>query len=669
MQEARQTVVLSGNNSWGNTQVIDWLKKQNVNNKCVWVSQPPPTQNDAEFTYLPHNKIQTILGQEFDVVIYNAHNGFFPDAFGAVTGTIRSGGLLLLLLPNFSGLNSLFMQRLARIIQADLSVQIITPKNNDKIAQFWSPSTLQSSKNKTTDDQLLAIAAIERVAKGRRRRPLVITADRGRGKSSVLGLSARHLLSSGLSNILITAPAKKSVEIAFKHAGDIAGLTFIAPDELVRTLAKTDLLLIDEAAAIPAPLLTKLLKHYARIVFSTTQHGYEGTGRGFDIRFRKALNQHTPNWKSLRLETPIRWMKNDPLEQFVFNALLLNTEQPAKHTGSNLDACSISKINRANLFKNEALLSQLFGLLVTAHYQTKPSDLQYLLDNDAVSIYIITSDNQILATALTATEGGFDDTLAQQIYAGKRRPKGHLIPQSLAFHSGLKVAAMLTGERIIRIAVHADCQRQGLATQLIRSIQQNSEDKDYLGVSFAATADMLQFWSKQSFSSVRIGLTRDASSGAHSVIQLLPFSLQGQTVFKQLRKQFQQSLPHLLSEPLSKLEAEIAEPLLKNKHQPLFSLENWQWREVTTYPNSNRGYEVCMASLWCWLEQLVQTAHFSKIDSTSKAILISKILQKTTWPEFIIQFSLTGKKEALQKFRAAVSNGIEHTHFTLKDAE
>ena len=68
----------------------------------------------------------------------------------------------------------------------------------------------------------------------------------------------------------------------------------------------------------------------------------------------------------------------------------------------------------------------------------------------------------VAATALVGIEGGFDRELAQQIYDGRRRPRGHLLPQTLSAHAGLGEAPRLRCARVIRIAVHPAVQKRGL---------------------------------------------------------------------------------------------------------------------------------------------------------------------------------------------------------------
>ena len=86
----------------------------------------------------------------------------------------------------------------------------------------------------------------------------------------------------------------------------------MVPSELVDELPNASCVLVDEAAALPIPLLRRLLARYSRIVFATTVHGYEGTGRGFAIRFRAHLDDRAPDWRQLKMTTPIRWAPGSP---------------------------------------------------------------------------------------------------------------------------------------------------------------------------------------------------------------------------------------------------------------------------------------------------------------------------------------------------------------------
>lgn len=94
-------------------------------------------------------------------------------------------------------------------------------------------------------------------------------------------------------------------------------VSYFAPDELIRDSYSLDLLCIDEAAAIPAPMLLALTERYSRLVFSTTINGYEGTGRGFEIKFKKQLALLRPNFHSVEMIQPIRWSEFDPLENWL----------------------------------------------------------------------------------------------------------------------------------------------------------------------------------------------------------------------------------------------------------------------------------------------------------------------------------------------------------------
>jgi tRNA(Met) cytidine acetyltransferase len=426
---------------------------------------------------------------------------------------------------------------------------------------------------------------------------------------------------------------------------DQSSLTYAAPDLLLQQPQKADLLLVDEAAAIPTPLLAGLLERYPRIAFATTVHGYEGTGRGFALRFHKILDRQTPQWRKLHLETPIRWAPDDPLERWLFRALEMDA-RPVPDTligKTQVAQCSFERLDRDRLAMHEQDLNDLFGLLVLAHYRTTPFDLRHLLDGPNLSVFVLRHRGRILATSLLAEEGGFDATTAQQIWAGYRRPRGHLLAQSLAAHLGLQEGAGLRGGRIIRIAVHPALQRRGLGSLLVQRLlaECRSRRLDYLGSSFGATPELLRFWYRHGLLPVRIGLRRGASSGAHSVLLLHPLSESGNGIFHQARMRFQRQLPGLLRDPLQDLEPDLAALLLSHALiNPELSFEMSDWYELIGFAFALRPYESSLPLL----EPLCLKALCEgPADPLQVRLLLMRVVQQRPWRECATRLELPGR--------------------------
>ena len=59
-------------------------------------------------------------------------------------------------------------------------------------------------------------------------------------------------------------------------------IQYIRPQDHVK-LSQAELLVVDEAAAIPITLVKKLLGPYM-VILSSTIHGYEGTGRSLSLK-------------------------------------------------------------------------------------------------------------------------------------------------------------------------------------------------------------------------------------------------------------------------------------------------------------------------------------------------------------------------------------------------
>lgn len=628
----RATLLLSGDADWTATQArraVAALPRLTP----IWLTERPLAQDVT-----PLRAADRLLGSDLDLLVYDAHSGFDPDGFGAATGAIRGGGLLLLLTPPLADWPDLadpqaeriavwpttaesvpgrFVRRLASLLGSDpglirltqgdagsirtaqrflLDRARITPEPNApaRTTHARDPDPAEPAEP-ATSDQEHAIAAILAVAHGRSRRPLVIRAHRGRGKSAALGLAAGRLLRERPLRILATAPRRSATDALFKHAvavpadparacapdaetvttpdmttppaADHSGhgratgsLAFVAPADLAAETPAADLLLIDEAAGIPAPILETILARYPRVVFATTVHGYEGTGRGFDVRFRDTLDRLAPNWREASLDTPIRWAPGDPLEALTFRALLLDAAPASAEALSDADPAEMHcvRLDRDALVQDEKTLHELFGLLVLAHYQTRPTDLRMLLDGPNVRIYALRWREHLVATLLAGEEGGFADlALCEAIFTGRRRPRGHLLPQTLSTHAGLAEAPALRYLRVIRIAVHPALARRGLGRRLLRGLARDARDEgfDLLGASFGATPELIRFWDRCGFRPAQLGTSRNAASGEHALVVLRRLDARGWRFAAEAEARLESRLPVLLAGPLRTLDA------------------------------------------------------------------------------------------------------------------
>ena len=667
-QQHRQLIVISGQFEQCVSTATHLIKHLDY----LWLSNSIIAGQDT----LAMSKATTVLGQEYDAVVFDAFNNnknddklsvFNANAFGAVTGTIIGGGYLLLLTPDLKkwANKSLFLQRFSAFLQQSSAVFL---NANSFAKPLIPPSHSLDKKVLFLDEQHQAFAMMERVIAGHRRRPLVLTSDRGRGKSTLLGHFSASLLEKDFDNIIVTAPSLKIASTLFQAVENkvsdkrlLSGMRFLSPDELYRQKPSASLVMIDEAASIPIPLLESFIKQHSRLIFSTTEHGYEGGGRGFAIRFKKILDKQCSQWKQARLQRPCRWAENDPLEKFTFDALLLNAELQKidKPVINNPKSCNFLEIKREQLIANEVLLHELFALLVSAHYQTRPSDLVRLLDDENYQIFILRSDNKIVATALVAQEGGFSQTLADDIYNGKRRPQGHIIPQILATHAGVKDAPCYIGNRIVRIAVHPELQGQGLGSYFLQCLIASSKKKgivDYIATSFGATPELVSFWSRAGFQSVHLGMKRGTSSGTHSVVMLLPLSKSSHLLHQRARQNFAASLPLLLADPLRDLEASLVailfEKIFGESDKALLELTDAESQALAGFYAQKRAYESSISAIYkLTLNRLSQKTHLNREEVQ---LVIAKVLQKKSWQQLVKISNVAGKKQAVKRLRQAI---------------
>ncbi|HDN0668467.1 TPA: tRNA cytosine(34) acetyltransferase TmcA [Escherichia coli] len=515
----RRLLVLSGEEGWCFDHVLklrdalpgDWL----------WISPQPDAENHCS-----PSALQTLLGREFRHAVFDARHGFDAAAFAALSGTLKAGSWLVLLLPvweeweNQPDADSLrwsdcpdpiatphFVQHLKRVLTADNDAILWRQNQQFSLAHFtprtdWHPATgAPQPEQQQLLQQLLTMPP--GVA--------AVTAARGRGKSALAG----QLISRIAGSAIVTAPAKAATDVLAQFAGE--KFRFIAPDALLASDEQADWLVVDEAAAIPAPLLHQLVSRFPRTLLTTTVQGYEGTGRGFLLKFCARF----PHLHRFELQQPIRWAQGCPLEKMVSEALVFDDENFTHTPQGNIVISAFEQ----TLWRSEPETPlKVYQLLSGAHYRTSPLDLRRMMDAPGQHFLQAAGENEIAGALWLVDEGGLSQELSQAVWAGFRRPRGNLVAQSLAAHGSNPLAATLRGRRVSRIAVHPARQREGTGRQLIAGALQYTQDLDYLSVSFGYTGELWRFWQRCGFVLVRMGNHREASSGCYTAMALLPMS-------------------------------------------------------------------------------------------------------------------------------------------------
>ncbi|CAN0119983.1 unnamed protein product, partial [Ascophyllum nodosum] len=336
---------------------------------------------------------------------------------------------------------------------------------------------------KTLDQARALLTFMEAISEKTLRSTVALTASRGRGKSAAIGLCLAGAVAYGYSNIFVTAPSPENLSTVFEFV--LKGfdllhfsqhldyeviqstnpafnravvrvnvfkdhrqtIQYIQPHDSEK-LSHCELLAIDEAAAIPLPLVKKLLGPYL-VFLSSTVNGYEGTGRALSLKLIDQLRRqqgsaaaeaaaiaasevhgsgrkkgrekvHENRWKvaadaaanasrhggggggsartlrEISLETPIRYGVNDPVEAWLYRLLCLDTKAGHHRLVCGTPApkdCELFYVDKDALFSHHALsesfLQRVMSLYTSAHYKNQPNDLQMLSDAPAHHLFVL----------------------------------------------------------------------------------------------------------------------------------------------------------------------------------------------------------------------------------------------------------------------------------------
>ena len=390
---------------------------------------------------------------------------------------------------------------------------------------------------KTVDQAKAVMEFIDAIAEKTLRSTVTLTAGRGRGKSAALGIAVAAAIAHGYSNIFITSPSPENLKTLFEfifkgfdalnysdhldydiiqstnpafnkaivrvniHRQHRQTIQYIQPQD-AHALGQAELVVIDEAAAIPLPLVRKLLGPYL-VFMASTINGYEGTGRSLSLKLIQQLREQSSGvmkpmegettdrsgkamktegvaygGRALRettLSEPIRYAPGDPVEAWLNKLLCLDATLPSNRVGVNGTPdpakCDLYAVNRDTLFSyhpvSERFLQKMMALYVASHYKNSPNDLQLMSDAPAHQLFVLLppteEGNKQLPDPLVVIQVAMEGQISRQsvinaLSRGKREG-GDLLPWLVSQQFQDEEFAGLSGARVVRIATNPDYMR------------------------------------------------------------------------------------------------------------------------------------------------------------------------------------------------------------------
>ncbi|MEZ4337078.1 MAG: GNAT family N-acetyltransferase [Sandaracinaceae bacterium] len=656
---------------------------------------------------VPPSEVRRRLGRAFLVVVLDLHDGLDADVLGQCHGFVWGGGALVLRMPPADAdpprdasmavspyetrdVGTRFWTRFARLASAfdvgrspargggsgwewedgrSLTLPLTSSRGREggphpRDGEEGAPPSLSPSPPPGASRPELARAPVtgtpeqalvtERLA-AHMADPApsctVLLSDRGRGKSSAMGLAiaeARRRVPE--LRVAVTAGGEGSVAEVLRFAPD--DVAFVPLSELVAAYGAYDVLVVDAAAQLPVPALQRLVRAHpaARLAFASTVRLRRLRPRLRAALPREWLAEEPRPLEHLALEAPIRWAEGDPLERFVFDALLLDAAPDPAHTTGTPVA---STLDRDALASDEGLLRAFFGLLVHAHYRTTPGDLARLLDAPNLRLHALRDAGAVVGATLLAMEGGLDEATIDDVYRGRLRIRGHALADTLISHAGRRDAGRLRMVRSVRIATHPDRRREGLATALVDHVHA-SYAPDMFGTLFGATAELLRFRAEVGYALVRVGASRGARTGEPAAVMIRPVSRAAHALVDDLRAALARDLPTQLALVADELPLDPAlEAALLADLPPPAPIDRTVQREaIVGYAFGPRPFEASPVAIRAFVEDHARA--LAALSEPERLLVDARILGGASWTRAAARAGFDTVPAAMRATRRAI---------------
>ncbi len=653
-----------------------------------------------------------VLGQTYGSLLIDFTQGFHPNDLGIIVETIKEGGIIIAISPPVEAWENLKSRWHEDLISEPYTVEDITARffrrfmrrtllsegiivfdaDRRKVVKEYEFTAKEVSREEisiperieikrklyklcATQDQIRVLQVFERFfVRERERKAVVITADRGRGKTAVLGIVTPYIISRMQRilkrpvRVMVVAPSPQAVQTYFKFLlkalvrqgmtdyfvkesngmitvvnSKYARVEYVVPRRAMMEKDWADVVIVDEAAGIDVPVLLKITEGMRYMIFSTTTHGYEGTGRGFSIRFLKRLERdETVEIVRVHMEEPIRYGKGDPIERWLYDVLLLDA-QPAELDDGDVEAIKngeleFRELDKDELMSDEKLLREFFGIYVLAHYRNRPSDLAILSDMPNHLPFVVTVNGKPVCSLHIAVEGRLDDETIEKIREGYK-PKGQIIPDLMLKHYWSFEFPKMVGARVVRIATHPAVMDMGIGSYALFKILEwaYKQNLDWVGSGFGVSPELLRFWAKNGFIPVHITPQRNEVSGEHTVIVLKALKHDVEYYIDEINSEFVRRLIEYLADELRDLETETAILLLKSLRRdiemPRPEFGKVEKRRMSKYFQGMSLYEYVSDIVRPLVRYCYSRTDKPELEEKEELALVAKCLQLRYWKE------------------------------------